>query len=311
MLQSELFDQLFTNSNLKSDTKILPDNNSKLDIVYTFVDTSDKKWIDKATKYGRKPSGIRYDRTHILFSLQTVAKYFPTVNKIYIVSDNQRFDLSSVRKIASKIRWIDHKTIIPKEYLPTFNSRVIEAFLWNISDLSEHFLYLNDDFILGKQIDENLFFNSDGLPIQFYWKSSKQHNHVWYKNIAESNLLFQQKFPSWIPFLYPQHSVYHIQKKYLKASFEIFEKDLRFMFQNHKFRKYDNAHNLIFLYAMFMDHHRLAINKLCSFKHIFNFTDGLIESTIRERKTFYAIASSLSRSKEIINYEKFKQNILQ
>jgi hypothetical protein len=283
----------------------------KLDIVYTFVDPLDNQWQKKAVKYGRKPGGIRYDRTHILFSLQTVAKYFPIVNKIYIVSDNQRFDLSSVRNIASKIRWIDHKTIIPKEYLPTFNSMVIEAFLWNIPELSNNFLYLNDDIIIGKHIDQNLFFNTENQPIQFHWKSLKKHGHVWYKNIAESNLLFKQKFPSWTPFLYPQHSVYHIQKQYLKASFEIFEKDLRFMFQNYKFRNYDNAHNLIFLYAMFMDHHGLAINKLCSFKHVFNFTDDLIESTIKKRKTFYAIGSSLSRPKDIINYEKFKQNILQ
>jgi len=83
------------------------------------------------------------------------------------------------------------------------------------------------------------------------------------------------------------------------------------MFQNHKFRKYDNAHNLIFLCAIFMDHHGLAVNNSSSFKHIFNFTDDLIESTISKRKTFYAIASSLSRQKDIINYEKFKQNILQ
>lgn len=302
------FEDFFLSNNI--DTKINPPDRI-LDIVYTFVDPLDNTWLKKAVKHGRKPSGIRYDRTHILFSLQTVAKYFPTVNKIYIISDSQKFDLSSIKSIASKIRWIDHKTIIPTKYLPTFNSMVIEAFLWKIPELSDNFLYLNDDFIIGKHLDQNLFFNKENKPIQFYWKSFKKHNHAWYKNISESNLLFKKKFPRWIPFLYPQHAAYHIQTQYLQTSFEIFEKDLHFMFQNHKFRNYSNAHNLIFLYAMFMDHHGLAINELCSFKHVFNFTDDLIESTISKRKTFYAIASTLSKPKNIANYEKFKQNILQ
>lgn len=122
-----------------------------IDIVYTWVDGSDPIFAEKKNKFIDENFSI--DNPHIRFenineiyySIKSVLKYIPWINKIYIVTDNQIPQLDDDIWSTGKINIIDHKTIIPEEYLPTFYSDVIESFLHNIPNLSEIFLYNNDD----------------------------------------------------------------------------------------------------------------------------------------------------------------------
>lgn len=67
----------------------------------------------------------------------------------------------------NRIQFIDHTHVIPRAYLPTFNSHVIEAFLHEIPGLAERFIYFNDDMFLGNRVSVSDFF--DGLvPIHSY-----------------------------------------------------------------------------------------------------------------------------------------------
>ena len=65
---------------------------------------------------------------------------------------------------ASKLVWIKHQEYIPAEYLPTFSANPIELSLHRISELSEKFVYFNDDFFLLKPIQKSHFFKN-GLPV--------------------------------------------------------------------------------------------------------------------------------------------------
>ena len=51
-----------------------------------------------------------------------------------------------------------HEDFIPQEYLPTFNSTCIEMFLHQIPNLSEYFLYANDDIFVIQPLIETHFF---------------------------------------------------------------------------------------------------------------------------------------------------------
>jgi hypothetical protein len=125
-----------------------------IDIVYTWVDGLDPRFIQKKNKYlnplntniiSDNPD-IRFESLNeIYFSIKSVLKYLPWINKIYIVTDNQIPELDSDLYSTGKIEIIDHADIIPSEYLPTFYSDVIESYLHNIPNLSEIFLYNNDD----------------------------------------------------------------------------------------------------------------------------------------------------------------------
>ena len=139
-----------------------------IDIVYTWVDGNDPKFVEKKKKYLVDNNlisdvEIRYQNINELYySIKTVLKYLSWINKIYIVTDEQIPILDEEIINSGKIIIIDHKTLIPEEYLPTFNSDVIESYLHNIPNLSEIFLYNNDDvFFLDYVYPEDLFYISN------------------------------------------------------------------------------------------------------------------------------------------------------
>ncbi len=136
----------------------------KLDLVYTFVNTDDEKWINKITKtLGSFEKSERFNFFgEIYYSLLTVQKFMNWIHHIYIISDEQTFSLDFLDKeFSKKISFIDHKIIIPNQFLPTFNSNVIEMYMWKIPNLTDYFIYINDDFFLGNYVGVNDFFNKD------------------------------------------------------------------------------------------------------------------------------------------------------
>jgi len=124
-----------------------------IDIVYTWVDGLDPKFIEKKNNYLSESDkihnlNIRYESINeIYYSIKSVLKFASWINKIYIVTDNQIPPIDDELISSGKVIIIDHTQIIPQEYLPTFFSDVIESYLYNIPNLSEIFLYNNDDFL--------------------------------------------------------------------------------------------------------------------------------------------------------------------
>ncbi len=141
---------------------------NNIDLVYLWVDGSDPKWqAKKNTFLGNdiQPRAVagRYDNNDELkYSLRSVEKYLPWVRKIFIVTDSQIPSFIDVDH--PKITIIDHTEIIPQQYLPVFNSVVIEYFIHKIPDLSERFLLANDDCFVNYELSPDFFFKG-GVPI--------------------------------------------------------------------------------------------------------------------------------------------------
>lgn len=141
----------------------------KIDFVVTWVDGNDPKWQNERAKYnpGVNKSfntNIRYRDTGLFqYWFRAVEKYAPWVNKIYVVTSGQRPQWLNVK--SDKLVFVKHEDYIPSEYLPTFNSNVIELNLHRIQGLSEHFVLFNDDMFLTAPVTEEDFFHN-GLPKQ-------------------------------------------------------------------------------------------------------------------------------------------------
>lgn len=145
-------------------------NSEKIDIVYTWVDGSDPEWLEKKCHYlqsDKKYHGCKKDQVsqarysdnqELLYSLRSLEYFAPWINHIFIVTDKQK---PSWLKECDHITVIDHTEIISAQYLPTFNSSVIEAHLHNIPNLSEKFIYFNDDMLLGRKSKPSDFFKND------------------------------------------------------------------------------------------------------------------------------------------------------
>jgi hypothetical protein len=151
--------------------------NINIDLVYTWVNSSDNDW--KSIKdYHWKNINIgdnsiyRFPMTknpccELIISLISVQKYLDWVNNIYIVTTRPQIpDLSSSKlkkKFKDKIKIIHHDEIWKNnDYLPSFNSHSIEGNIHRIPNLSEYFLYMNDDFYFSKHIKKQNFFDKKG-----------------------------------------------------------------------------------------------------------------------------------------------------
>ena len=143
-----------------------------IDIVYTWVDSTDSEWKQKKNKY--KPEYIEEIRfpneekpdleleTSLLFTLTNLT----WIRTVYIVTMRpqipQCLHKNKYLKLlhySNKIKIIHHDQLdIPL----TFNSNVIECYLHNIKGLSENFIYMNDDFYILKKVPYSFFFSSIG-----------------------------------------------------------------------------------------------------------------------------------------------------
>ncbi|OIK85073.1 hypothetical protein ATW79_10015, partial [Oenococcus oeni] len=63
-----------------------------------------------------------------------------------------------------KINLVDHTSYIDDKFLPTFNSNAIEISIHNIPNLSNNFVFFNDDFYINRAVKENDFFSKSGMP---------------------------------------------------------------------------------------------------------------------------------------------------
>lgn len=95
------------------------------------------------------------------FALRSIEQYVPWVNKIFLITDQQVPNFLEVNH--PKIEVIDHCEFIPSQYLPTFNSNVIELNAFRIPNLSEHFILMNDDMIFTQPLDKGDFFQGDNV----------------------------------------------------------------------------------------------------------------------------------------------------
>jgi len=136
-----------------------------IDMVYTWVDGNDPKHQELlATVSGKHKDYCRFADNHELYySLYSVYKFAPWVRKIFIVvADYQKPNLEGLpHPLLNKITFVKHSEIMPTSALPTFNSMAIESCLHNLPNLSECFIYFNDDTFLGNCVTPEDFFDQD------------------------------------------------------------------------------------------------------------------------------------------------------
>lgn len=153
--------------------------NFDVDIVYTWVNDKDEEWLNKKKQFsnhdvacsGSADKARFENHNELYYSVLSVKNFLPWVRNIYIVTDNQRPDWLGNEE---NIFIIDHHDIIDDQYLPTFNSHVIEANLHKIPGLAEKFIYFNDDVMVAKSLEKEHFFRKNGTASIFASKKSLQ-----------------------------------------------------------------------------------------------------------------------------------------
>lgn len=174
-------------------------NKEEIDFVLTWVDMNDPEWNRVFSQYSGKPeiekngvSDARFrDYGFLKYWFRGVEKFAPWVGKIHLITSGQKPEWLDTAN--PKINVVDHKDFIPEEFLPTFNSTVIERYMHRIPGLSEKFVYFNDDFYIIRPVTSERFFKN-GLPCDI---SIFQYNPTWsqwYKKLKNNIRLINRHF---------------------------------------------------------------------------------------------------------------------
>jgi len=173
--------------------------NIDVDLVFTYVNGYDPKFIKLKNSYlntlNKKynPDIRSKGLDEIIYSLNSVIKFIPLIRKIFIVTNNQIPPIDNQLISSGKVIIIDQNTIVDPKYLPTFNSDVIESYLHNIPDLSEIFLYNNDDMMHLNHIDRRDIYEVRNNKILLKIRNNYNKNRPIYDNEYSQRLHYTKK----------------------------------------------------------------------------------------------------------------------
>lgn len=173
--------------------------NFDIDFVITWVDMNDPKWQSKFSTYSSNKnhskngvSKARFrDNGLLKYWFRGVEQFAPWVRKIHFVTDSQRPEWLNCNH--PKIHLVNHDDFIPMQFLPTYNSVVIERYMHRIPGLAEHFVYFNDDFYIIRKIDQTRFFQN-GLPCDIAVFDYNPSWSQWYRSIKNNIKIINRHF---------------------------------------------------------------------------------------------------------------------
>lgn len=240
-----------------------------IDFVILWVDGNDPKWQADKAKYIVNPSNTdtrpnRYrDWDNLHYWFRGVEQFAPWVRKIHFVTWGHLPEWLNVNH--PKLHIVNHKDFIPNECLPTFNTNPIELNIHRIEDLTEGFVYFNDDmfltapvcpkdFVVDEMPKERLLFDvippGNDVITSILFNNMKVINKYFSKDVLKKNAkkkLFTPMYGKDIIFnliLYPwkRHTGFHDDHLPLYLTKSVYEEiwkkeyDLLYETTNHKFR---------------------------------------------------------------------------
>lgn len=224
----------------------------KIDLVYLWVNNNDSEWVKKRGKYdvsGTNKDAVSicrfYNNDELKYSLRSVSQNLSWINNIYIITDNQVPDWLNTSN--NRINIVNHSDIIPSDYLPLFNSCAIESRIPYIEELSEFFIYANDDMFFWKPIKPDFFFNEE-KPIYIAGKRivKKEYKHLYGYTVARMYKLVKTRYGVDIPF-FPHHNADPYRKSLFLTCIKEFQEDFDKTLSN-RFRAMSDVQRSLVMY---------------------------------------------------------------
>lgn len=209
----------------------------KIDMVVAYVNNQDEVWRKTYINFCKRNNlnkkivdlvGARYGGiTFIYDQLKLINKNMPWINKIYLLLSNEEQIIKSL--LPSNVEIVLHNQFIPYSHVPTFNSTTIEMFLWNIPNLSEYFIYANDDMLPIGKLEPSDFFDEKTNKIKIGWRErdfSYGLNVYGYQCFNNCVSLSQALKITWTKnrILLPEHSFTPMIRSHCQTTFELLKK---------------------------------------------------------------------------------------
>lgn len=203
-----------------------------MDFIITWVDGNDPKWRKEMLQHKKttveNTSEARFrDWENLKYLFRGIEKFAPWVNKVHFVTYGHVPEW--LNRDHPKLNIVKHKDYIPEKYLPTFNSHTIELNFHRIKELSEEYVYFNDDTFLIDEVKEEFFFKN-GKPRDMAISISTTGKHpfslILLSNILVLNRHFENKWLSvkkkpfnWFNLKYGKHNTYNLFSLFLNRKY--------------------------------------------------------------------------------------------
>lgn len=156
-----------------------------MDFIITWVDGNDPAWLKEFRQYKYATNESTHDARfrewdNLQYWFRGVEKFAPWVNKIHFVTWGHLPKWLNINH--PKLNIVKHEDYIPQKYLPTFSSRPIELNFHRISELSEEYVYFNDDTFLIDTVKEEDFFKN-GKPCDMAISIITRSNKGFYRTL--------------------------------------------------------------------------------------------------------------------------------
>lgn len=149
-----------------------------IDVVYTWVDGTDKAWRDAQEDWREREGLGRIDpqrnptpdllKDELYFSIRSVLRFMPWVRTVYIFTQKPQRPkwLNDGDPRFSKVKIVHHEDVFkPYAPLPSYNGLLNYSQVHHIPNLSEHFILFDDDFFVGRPLEPCHFFDGKGRPV--------------------------------------------------------------------------------------------------------------------------------------------------
>ena len=291
-----------------------------IDLVYLWVDDKDPTWIEKKKRYLIDSDKYDidavdecrfYNNDELKYSLRSVEKNAPWVNKIYIVTDNQIPEWLNTDN--PKIKIVDHSEIIPQDKLPIFNSCAIETRIPYIEGLSEYFLYANDDMFFWQPVEKDFFFENN----KFIWRISrfmrkyKKPKRLYGTTLLRAYNLIKTKFNPDFYVFYPYHNIDIYKKSDFFECINEFQEEFDETLK-HRFRQFDDVQRIIVSFyslikkrSVLRNVHRHFLHKLLNL-HSDSFVLNLKKKNVNKLKKINAKLVCINDSAKATNEDRIK-----
>ena len=311
-----------------------------IDFVILWVDDQDPIWIEDKNKYKGQQGNhtnneVRYrDWQNLKYWFRAVEKYAPWVRKIHFVTCGQKPEWLNINH--PKLNLVDHKDYIDEKYLPTFSSHVIELNLHRIPDLTEKFVYFNDDMFLNDYVKPEDFFSEttpkDCAVLNTIKMDREGIPHIIVNNLCvlsdyfDFKLQFKKNLTKWINPRYGKYMLrtlfllpwkefagfyeLHTPYSYLKETLrEVWEKEEKYLEEvcEHKFRDDKDVNQWLMRYWQLANGNFVPRSPDFGKMYIINDDTTLILKDIEmnKHKTI-----CINDSSKISNFEKTKSEVL-
>ncbi|OBG99946.1 MULTISPECIES: stealth family protein [unclassified Mycobacterium] len=140
-----------------------------IDMVFSWVEGSDPDFrTQRAKQMSRYAVGEGDDAEarirqidELRYALRSVNMFAPWIRRIFIATDSRPPAWLAEHPKITIVRAEEHFS--DPAALPTYSSHAVESQLHNIPELSEHFLYSNDDMFFGRPLKATMFFSPGGI----------------------------------------------------------------------------------------------------------------------------------------------------